>query len=221
MISIIFGLLMGFAQYYSKPFCRYCYTYKMHLVSFSAGIFLTYVIFKLFPLFSIGAVEINTFLYITILIGFISFYLIEKYIYQHHSKQKRLAELALTDSTISFIYHFIIGMFIAIFTRVSAIEGLLFTIPTLIQTSVSSLPFDSTRNKTVKIVLSSSTMLGILFSEYIYPNPDLVIYYSLLGFVIGSLLFVVTRHSLPFGRRGEPLYFGIGVVLYTALLSIL
>jgi len=221
MISILLGIIIGIIHYYSKPFCNYCYNYRVYLISFSGGVFLTYVIFKLLPLFSLGAVQISLTLYLTILFGFIFFYLVEKYIYQHHSRKRLVAELELEDSIISFAYHFIGGMFIATFTRISLREGILFSIPLLFQTAVRTLPFDPTHSKTIQIILSSSTLFGILFIEYIYTSPSLLIYHTLLGFIIGSLLFVVTRHSLPFGKKGKPMFFTIGVIIYTLLILLL
>ena len=40
---------------------------------------------------------------------------------------------------------------------------------------------------------------------------------ALIGFVAGVLMFTIFRHSLPMGKEGKPLYFVVGVILYSPI----
>lgn len=218
MISIFFGLIMGIVHYFSEQFCLKYTSYYNQVISFSAGISITYIFLDLFPQFSEGVVQINKLLFIFVLLGFILFHLVEKYIYQHSPKNKLMKKLAVEDSIISFIYHFIVGIIIVSFINQGVFKGVLFFIPVLFYTAVSTLPVDPTKFKSVRLIVSTSTLLGILFARFIYTNMSLSIYYILLGFVIGALLFTVIRHSIPKGKEGKPLFFIFGIILYALLI---
>jgi hypothetical protein len=78
-----------------------------------------------------------------------------------------------------------------------------------------------TKSKIIKTVLSFSTLLGILFVTFIFKEISQLTYLTLLGFIIGALSFTVTRHSLPFGKKGRPLFFTLGVILYSIIIILL
>ena len=216
MIAIIFGLVMGITHYLSEHLNLKDTKYYAQLISFSAGISITYIFLDLFPQFSEGAIQINKFLFIFVLLGFISFHLVEKYIYLHSPKDKLIRELAIEDTVISFVYHFIVGMIIVSFVEQGWVKGTLFFIPVLFYTAVSTLPVDKTKFMAIRFVLSMSTLLGVLFASFVNIIP--MIYYALLGTVIGILLFTIIRHSIPSGKEGKPLSFTIGVIVYTLII---
>ena len=222
MIDIVLGIIMAFAHYSSDKILKRFKNYKGEIVSFSAGIAITYIFLDLFPEFAQGVGQKREFLFLFLLFGFVIFHIIEKYIYkQHLSEYKRLKELALEHSAISFIYHFIVGMLIVNFLTQSFKEGLLFFIPVLFYTMVDTIPVNRTKSSIIKIILAISTLLGIFFVKFIQPILGAETYLILIGFVIGALLFTVIRHSIPEGKKGKPLYFVLGVVIYSLILLIL
>ena len=182
---------------------------------------ITYVFLHLLPQFSQGIANVSRLLSLSILFGFVVFHIVEKYIYQHSPEDKLLRELAIEDSITSFIYHFVIGIILVSFINQGVHEGILFFIPVLFYTAVSTLPVDMTKFKSIKLLLAVSTLLGILFAQFVYTNINPILYFGLLGFIIGTLLFTVTRHSIPKMKEGKPLYFLIGVVIYTILIFLL
>ncbi len=213
---------MSIVHYFSERIGIKFKKCNSELASFSAGLSIAYIFLVLFPEFSYGISQENRLLFVSILFGFGILHLIEKYIYQHYPKAKVLKELALEDSTISFIYHFIIGMIIVSFFNKTFSDGLLFFIPVMFYTAVSTLPVNMTKSKIVKFILASSTTLGVLFSMFIYgSNTHHLAYILLLGFIIGALCFTVIRHSLPNGKKGKPLFFIIGVVIYSIIIFLL
>jgi len=221
MISVIFGIIMGFFHYFSEVILYKLERHSVSLLSFSAGISITYLFLILFPEFSKHAAESSKFVFLALLAGFVVFHVIEKYIYQHSPKRKRLREIAVEDSIISFIYHFIVGMILVSFANQGFSQGLLFFIPVLFFTAVNTLPVDMTKSKIVKVVLASSTLLGILFARFVYTEMSLIVYLTLLGFIVGALSFTVIRHSIPFGKKGKPLYFILGVIIYSTIIFLL
>ena len=221
MIAIIFGIIMGIVHYFSKNILNRFQKYHDELVSFSAGIALTYIFLSLLPKFSKGVSNSHNILFLSILLGFVIFHIIEKYIYQNVPRSERFKELAIEDSIISFMYHFIIGIIMVSFFNKGLIQGLLFFIPVVLYTGVDTLPVDMTKSKFIKFVLSFSTLLGILLATFFYTEINTIVYSLLLGFIIGALSFTVTRHSIPQGKKGKPLFFIVGVIVYSALILLL
>ncbi|MBI4021263.1 MAG: hypothetical protein HY369_03400, partial [Candidatus Aenigmarchaeota archaeon] len=83
----------------------------------------------------------------------------------------------------------------------------------LLYTMLSTLPVTPPKIHGMKLLLSASTLLGVVFASLV-AVPE-VVQTGLLGVVIGTLLFTVIGHSLPVGRHGKPLYFILGTVAYS------
>lgn len=217
ILSGILAIILGLAQYWSEDFCLKCHTGFRRFISFAAGISISYVFLDLFPKFTEGAAEISELLFLSVLAGFVVFHLIEKYIYLYAPEDKLAGELAIEDSMVSFIYHFFIGILLVQLSGLGITEGLLFFIPIFFFTVISTLPVEASSRESVKIIVSSSTLVGVIFAHYLF-NITQTMFFTLLGFIGGALLFTVIRHSMPFGREGKPFYFFIGVVLYSLLI---
>lgn len=215
-VAIGLGVLMAVIHYYSETICLNCEPFLNKLLSLSAGVSLTYIFLHLFPLFSAATMQIHRALFLTVLLGFVIFHIVEKYIYQHTPSDKLMRELAIEDSIVSFIYHFVVGVILVNFLRLDTYAGVLFFIPALLYTGVSTLPVDITQHKGIKLFLALSTMSGIVFALFIFIDPAL--FYALVGFIIGALLFTVTRHSIPKNRNGDISSFILGVIIYTILI---
>ena len=88
MISVIVPLLLstivGIIEYWSKTFNLRKKSYYRKIVSFSAGISITYILLELLPAFSETSLAVSKFLFISLLIGFISHHVVEKEIYKHN-----------------------------------------------------------------------------------------------------------------------------------------
>lgn len=217
-LAIILGAVMGIVHYWSQEFYVKYEKKSVKLLSFSAGISITYLFLELFPQFTAGAAEQGRVLFLSILLGFVLFHIIEKYIFKHSPKGKLMKELALEDSAISFIYHFILGMVLVNLLNQGFVAGFLFFIPIVLYTAVSTLPVDITQSQIGKVIVALSTLLGVVVATYIYPALPVSVYLSLLGFVIGVLSFTTMRHSIPEGKKGEPAFFLLGILLYTLLI---
>jgi len=213
-VAIVYGVIMAIAHYFSDEFCAKCQPFLGNISSFSAGVSVTYIFLILFPEFSTTILQDNKFLFLFVLVGFVIIHLVEKYIYQHFPDNRLRRELALEDSIVSFFYHFVIGIILATFVLQGSIKGFLFFVPILFFTLVSTLPVDVPQYKWVKIVLSLSTLLGILFALFVVKQFNPIAFLALLGLVIGVMSYTVFRHSLPQGKEGKPMSFVIGILFY-------
>jgi len=122
--------------------------------------------------------------------------------------------LSLEENFFSFIYHFIIGMILVTFINQSLIQGLLYFLPMITFTLVTTLPTHFSKDKAT--IISFSTLLGVMTATIF--EMSLFLEFLLIGLVIGMLLFTVIRHHIPFGRRGKIGYFTLGFVSYSILI---
>ena len=220
-IALVFGILMAVVHYFSELITKRFEPFRKQAISFSAGIATTYIFLELIPNFSQRALDISRFLFLSILIGFSVLHVIEKFMHQHATKKKFRKEIAAEESSVSFVYHFVLGITAVMLTQLGLIKGLLFFVPILIYTAVSTLSIKRSKSNYINFILSLSTLLGVLFAMFVYQNPHPIILNSFLGFTIGALSYTVIRHSIPTGKQGEPIFFAIGVLLYAPIVIIL
>jgi len=225
MLAVALGVVLAAVHYFSEKFHLLSRISRMKFISFTGGVFISYLILHMFPGLFMDDVLLSRISLVFVLIGFSFFHLLEKYIYRHETKsQEELRkELKETHSVTFFIYHLIIGLVIvSIINGTGPAGGILFFIPLLFIAAVSSISLKGIhgnvrQNRTVKVALSVSTLMGILIA-IIFPLTQLI-YSVLLGFVIGALLFVVIVDSIPKERKGEPVFFILGVALYSLLIG--
>ena len=86
IIAISMAVGIGLAQYYSKRFSKYCQPFYTEILSFSAGISVTYIFLDMFPHFTQRAAGLSEFLFFSVFFGFVLIHLIEKHIYKHEKK---------------------------------------------------------------------------------------------------------------------------------------
>lgn len=220
VIAILLAIILGIVQYLGESIFKACGRYYKHVISFSAGVAITYLFLDLFPVFSFEVSNTNRFIFIFLLIGFVIFHIIEKYLYQHSKEGLLEKRLGIENQVIAFLYHFILGIIILDFSIQGLQEVIIFFIPILIYTAVSTLPISKHRSNKINFIVSISTLLGVLFAGFIYISISIEIKTALLGIVIGGLFFTIIRHSIPVGKEGKPLYFIIGVIIYSIIITI-
>jgi hypothetical protein len=218
IIALLMATVIGSAQFFSERFSKFYRPYYNQTISLSAGISVTYIFLELFPTFSERAVNLNEYLFISPLVGFIIFHFFEKHVYHHYEKKVIKKELLIEGILISFIYHIILGIIIFNFLNESIEKGLLLFFPILIFTVVSILSFNRVISIKINLLLSFSTLIGVIIALFIFSIIDNYVLTFLIGFLNGVLMFSVFRHSLPWGREGKPLFFILGIILYSPLI---
>jgi hypothetical protein len=219
-LPIIFSIIIGITYYLSNRFSIRKKDHEKKLMSFSAGVSITYVLLELFPSFTEVALGINKLLFISIPFGFLVHHLIEKYIYKHNNRHDLVKMLSLEERTFSFIYHIILGIVLVTIFSASTIQGTLLAFTILTFTFVSTLPTYRHKSHFKSMILSSATTFGVIIAAFIWKNIPIWIQTTLVGIVTGVLLFTVIRHHIPFGKKGKIGYFTIGFLLFTTLIVI-
>ncbi len=223
-LAVIFGLVVAIAHFFSDRFLGVIEEKRKKVISFVAGISLSYVFLLLMPEIYGMVTILDKYIFLLLLLGFAGFHLIEKHIYQHEDKEKLQEELRTVHSLTFFIYHFLIGFILLNLLTGELMLGLMFLIPVFFHSAVSGASLKgihvSIRERNLlKVLLSCSTLMGVLIgSLFLIPQHVLN---SVLGFVAGAFLYIVIRDSLPRETRGDILYFVSGIAIYTAIIFLI
>lgn len=221
-VPILFGLALTAAHFISQRLHIQHDPNRMKIISFTAGIFITYLILHMFPQLYQGDIFLSRMSMLAALIGFAFFHTLEKYIYQHESGDRLRIELKELHMILLFSYHIIVGIIIVSLTELNLINGILLFIPILLFTSLSTISMKEiheimTSGKVLKFVLAISSLIGVSIALII--NIPTLIFSVLFGFMLGSLLYIIIVEALPKEKEGNPLFFVLGLVLYTILIA--
>ncbi|MBU0459679.1 MAG: hypothetical protein KJ597_04320 [Nanoarchaeota archaeon] len=218
-LPILLAVIISITYYYSNKYKIKHKEWNRKIVSFSAGVSITYLLLELFPTFTEAALSLDKIIFISIPIGFIIHHILEKEIYIHNKRRELIRMLTLEENVFSFVYHLIIGVTLVTFAKGSATSALLFFIPMLSFTFLSNLPANSHPLKIKAIFLSSATLIGAI-TALLWTTIPTWLEISLMGLAIGILLFTIIRHHIPFGRRGHIGYITIGFIIYSILIIV-
>ncbi len=221
LLALIFTIILSMAHFYGESIHLHKKSYR--IISFGAGVMLSYLILVLFPKLFQGIGLLNNTLFLFILMGFSLLHLVEKYIYQHASKNKKLRELKEVHTISFFIYHFIVGIIVLEVTSKSSLDGFILFIPLLFHTTIGTISLKEIKHSSIekgflRVILSSSPVLGLLIASFFY-IPQLI-NYSFLALVSGILLYIITREVIPKENKGDPIDFLLGISMYTILIVI-
>ncbi len=217
-LPILFSVVVSVVYFLSNKFHISNKDAKLRIVSFSAGVSITYLLLEFFPRFTEGALRIDRLLFLSVLFGFTIHHIIEKEIYIHHSKHGLLKMLSIEENVFSYLYHVVVGGVFVFLSHQSIIEGFLYFITIVSYTFVSTLPTKPHESPFKALFLSSSTVVGAILMTLLYNYIPSWVNLSLMGIAIGVLIFTVTRHHIPFGKDGRAEYFTLGLILYTGLI---
>ena len=219
-VGHILALALSIIDFITEGLFLKASPFKMKFISASAGVSVSYIFLILLPEIYSGSIEISRVLFIAILLGFGIFHVIEKYIRQNFTGPALRKEHRLVHSTTSFVYFFVVGfLLVKIAEKDSGLGAFLLFIPIALHIVIDSLPRRHTKKQHLRALSASSPFLGaILASVLDVGNAG---NNALLGIVGGALLYTVVRESLPRDRKGKPLYFITGLLLFTVLVLLL
>jgi hypothetical protein len=213
-LPVLLAFFVGAVYYFSNKWNVKHKPYAQKMVSFSAGVSITYILLELLPLFTEWALGTHRILLVSVLIGFISHHIIEKEIYQHNHKHELIRKLNYAENSFSFVYHIILGLVLVTLIEVNRVTGVLFFITISLFVFISTLPLNPHRSIQKSLFLASATLIGTIIATFLWDIP-LWVETALYGLVGGVLLFTVIRHHIPFGRKGRAGYFALGFVLFS------
>jgi hypothetical protein len=220
ILPIMFSVVVSIVYFFSNKLRIKNKDAKNKIVSFSAGVSITYLLLEFFPRFTEGALQTHRLLFLSVLFGFTIHHLIEKEIYIHHHKHGLIKMLSLEENIFSYLYHIVVGGVFVFLTRSSVIDGFLYFVTIVSYTFVSTLPTKPHQSIVKSMKLSSSTVLGAVLMTLAYNFVPLWVHIFLMGIAIGVLIFTVTRHHIPVGRDGRAEYFSLGLILYSGLIIV-
>ena len=218
-LSLILAGILSFADYVTEHIFSEKLRKNAKLISFSAGVAISYIILNLFPEISTFALIDGKRIFLYALLGFVSLNLIEQYIYKEVGKLKSPVKYHKNiHVTYFFIYNFLIGAVLTVFASKGLVATLLFFVPFLLYIIAEILPQEfEFKSSTFKVFYSMApffgAIVGINYIEFIAS-----VFGELISFVTGTLLYIVIRESLPSDKAEKPLYFLIGVLFYALII---
>ena len=192
---------------------------KTKFISIAGGVSISYIVLILLPEVYNGAIKINQLLYLSVLAGFGTFHIIEKYIRIKYSYLKYKRHHDLIHTITSFIYFIIVGFVLVKLIDKDITTGVLFFIPILFHITIDSIPKKISKKPALKIFIASSPVIGAIIASFLAVSEAVMV--ALLGIISGVLLYTVTRESIPKEREGKPIFFLIGLLLFTVLILII
>jgi len=218
-LGVWMAAVLVVARYFSTPIARRLERHHMRLVSFSAGLFIAYFFLALLPVVFRAPASIQRDLFAAMLLGLATIHLVEKYVYQHVTNRKELLkELGELHVLGSFADSFIIGFAIVVVLDAGLRPGEVYfiLIPFLLHTLAASL---STAHIHAHFklgflgnaLLSSGPLAGAVAASYLQWTPSY--FYLTFAFLLGVILYSVLRGILPQKKKGEPLFFFLGLVI--------
>lgn len=219
LLPFLLGIVLAVTHFLSDKAPLLSRKNQMKFTSFSAGIFVAYLILHLFPTLLTGDIVLTRVSLIFVLAGFSLFHLLEKLVYRHETKDVDMLrkELKGVHSVAFFLYHVVIGIVLLNILAFDLATGLLFFVPILLHTVFSSIALKEVHGRVrqkrgIKILLSFSTLIGIALALAV--SIPALTYHILLGFIVGSSLYIFLVDAIPRERKGEPSFFILGVALY-------
>jgi len=220
VLAYILGVILGFGHYFSEGICRR-FRHREAAISFIAGISIAYLFLELFPLLFREGKEVSELVFVFVMLGFLVFFIFEKYVYQHTKTKIIAREISHLHAFGFFLYHFVIGMVLAGLVKLGAGKALLFFIPALLYSLVGEVSLNEVaaakESGVVKALLGVSSLFGVVIGSLVF--IPLGVNYLLLGFLVGAFNYMVVRDSLPRNREGNLAAFASGVALYTFLIT--
>ena len=218
LLSLILAGILSFADYVTEHIYSKRIRANQKLISFSAGVAISYIILNLFPEISTYSLIDGKKIFLYALLGFVSLNLIEQYV----RKGLKIKSLTSYHKNIHvayfFAYNFFIGIVLVNFALKGLAHTLLFFVPFLLYIVVEILPQEfKFKSSIFKVFYSMAPLFGALVGIS-YVGFAISVFGELIAFITGTLLYIVIRESLPSDKAEKPLYFMTGALFYTLLI---
>ena len=222
-IGIYLALVLSIFHFVSEVFVKFTRKYISKLMSLAAGILLSIIFIEMLPKFAKLTLETNYVLFILPLMGFAAFHSIRAYNFKHIQTKKELKSRFRKNHILAFFMeHFILG-FVLTLTFKDPVVSILLFLPFILLTISSSILLKiidkTSKSSTTKLILGSSTILGaIVGTLFSFSN---MLYIGSFGYVLGSLIYIVSRDIMPMEEKKESLlFFAIGLIITSVLLLV-
>ncbi len=219
--ALFFGILLFLANFSAHSLRAPFILHKRKIYAFSGGVFLSYLILHILPAIYTVQGRLSKVAFVSILAGLLLVFLIDMHISRHRLKYKIRSEIREEHAVTLFVYHILIGMSFIAFPA-GFLDLFLFFIPVAMFTVFSSLSIrevyeiDAETSQT-KLLLSASSLVGVFLATIIPVSR--VLYFPLLGFISGSILYIIFSDLLREVDKKSG-YFFWGVLFYTTVIGL-
>ena len=220
LLSLALAGILSFADYITENIYSNKVRANKKLISFSAGVAISYIVLNLFPEISQYALIDGKEIFLYALFGFVSLNLIEQYIHKGIKKPKTAYYHKRLHVAYFFIYNLFIGIVLVNFAAKGIVKTMLFFIPFLLYIIIKIIPQEfGFKTSTFKIFYSLAPLFGAVLgiSYYDFTSP---MFSKMLSFITGTLLYTVIRESMPSDEAEKPLYFMVGALFYTLVILV-
>lgn len=224
-LALFYAIILAATHFFSEKITIQNKLWHIRVISFVAGISVTYAFLALLPEAYKAFQTQGRLIFIFIIIGFTLVHVIEKYIYKQQERHAQLQHsLKEVHSIAFFIYYLLLGAILVELSRIGIIQSMLFFIPILFYSAVGLVSLDKIHHKVIqrgafKFALSSSIIIGVLLADILLQTG--FIFDALFALVIGAFIYVALIDFVPKEKKGEPVFFVIGVVIYSILIATL
>lgn len=222
-VSLFFGILLLLIHLSFEKIQGFYIRNKKTLYAFSGGVFISYLILHILPAIYQVQGKLSKAVFLSILAGISLIFVLDRHTARHRIKYKIRAETREEHAVAFFVYHIIIGIAFITFSQ-NFLDLFLFFIPIGLFTAFSSLSIKEIydiegESQILKLLLAGSTFIGIILATILPVSR--VLYYPLLGFVGGSILYVILKDVIKeVDRDTKSFYFIVGVALYSGIISL-
>lgn len=217
--------LITILHYFRERIDESTASYQASITSFASGITIAYIFLQLFPELTTAIPMLGDIVFLPVLCGVATIHLIEKQIYIHEKSADALRkDFKELHTGILLLYHLVIGILLFQLLQGDLVRGTLFILPILFHIAISSLSLselheDILHPHLVHASVSLAPLMGIAIARFISISQAL--FYTLLGFVTGILLYTTLRDSLPQKDKGAVLAFVTGTLAYSSIILVL
>ena len=124
-LAVFLSLVIGIMQFWGNRLELKNKERSYKIISFSAGITITYIFLELLPMVTEVAVSFSSYLFLSVLLGFTIHLFTEREIYKHNHNHKLVRMINLEENIFYFMHHVIIGIVFVTFMNRSLVHGLL------------------------------------------------------------------------------------------------
>ncbi len=201
--------------------------YHEYILSIGSGMLLAIIFVEVLPeLIEEGNKFLSSdIIALSILIGFTSYHLIEKYTYKHSKRTLETTRIGYLHVGGFFIDNFLEGfVLVLIFSIATNYLIYILFIPLLLGDIAASTTLRHINDKFKLgkigiILLSSSIFLGAVVGSLLRLNEKT--FYITLGILTGIFIYFITRDEIPRGRKGKPLAFLIALIIISTIFLVI
>ena len=230
IIPLALALVLSFVYILSSRFSRHAERYHEHILSLGSGMLLAIIFAEVLPSLMEHGVKYLSPINIsfTILVGFVSYHLIEKYTYKHATTSKQITkDIGYLHIAGFFLDNFLEGFVLVLIFGLASVTGYLvyiLFIPLLLGDIAAAITLQHINDRfrlhgIGSVLMSMSIFFGAAFGVVL--NLTEKHFYIALAFICGAFLYFITRDELPRGRKGQPITFLIGLLAVMGLFMLI